>query len=1007
MIASTVWPVATGLALALCFLGATAREPSKAPQARVLQEMHTAPIGQIRADASYSRLFTVSADKTIRIWRLADLHPIRTVHLPAEPGPEGTPYALAVDAQGRRVYVAGITGWAWDRATRIYVIDADLGAVVGSVMRFDNDVVVSMDLSPDGKRLAVGLGHGGLRIVDIAAKAVVHEDARYNDRPVTFVHYAPDGRIATTAADGCVRLYRADVTLAMRSQYPPVPPERECQGTESELGGIRFSPDGSLVAFGLRYRVQGDRLRPEVVVMDARTPKVIRVVHVDDPHQQSLCCIAWSVDSTTLFVNGDVENDQATPVYRLIQPATGEPERWDVGEEQIANMLPLPDGGLVLATTTPSLIKVDVGGAVSRGPEGNLTTARPGNILFRAGRADALAFKVSSDGRAVELARAGRSAIRIDTRQADPSRFVRVDTSPRTDMRPAERSGRLRVSTQVGPFAHRSATRIDGHDVELLREEDVWSWAVHDRRAIAVIGTQWHVRLLDASGRQLPGWEQPPFIPAPAYHSVITEDGLRVVVALGDGTVRWYDVASARELLSVFVHDSGENWVAWLPDGRYASSPGGDHFLGWLVNRTADGAPDFFRAAQFERTLYEPDIGERAFEARLDTHAPGQPQLSAPRVRIEKIDEQSREVRFSIDPAGQRVTEVGVYADGIPLLDAAARSALASYMRPVQTVRVPDGLALDTIRVEAEGAFALGLDEAAAVRKVPAAAHKGRLRVLVIGVRRFDDFIYCAGRRDCDVQPLPNAPNDADGLATTLQLQEGKAFARVDVVRVGHGIGPTPTKRAILDALAYLEPARPEDTTIVFLASHGFTAPATGEYYFMTSDATAESLQDILSGTQGPDSQIRGAGALLSGTELTDSLRRVAGRRILLIDTCRAGAAGRSSNPYALARRSASAQVAMLSAARDDEQSYEYFDPAARHGAFTQALLGGLSGFDTASLDGRMTLERMHRYVTIEVKRNTERLATTGTQTPVLYAPPALRQSVLAEFESTEQPPRR
>jgi len=206
-----------------------------------------------------------------------------------------------------------------------------------------------------------------------------------------------------------------------------------------------------------------------------------------------------------------------------------------------------------------------------------------------------------------------------------------------------------------------------------------------------------------------------------------------------------------------------------------------------------------------------------------------------------------RESAYELLQRGLALTRRRHHAQAAIVLARAARaeprkgSILEPLGRAYHLTRQYD-LALDTIRVEAEGAFALGLDEAAAVRKVPAAAHKGRLRVLVIGVRRFDDFIYCAGRRDCDVQPLPNAPNDADGLATTLQLQEGKAFARVDVVRVGHGIGPTPTKRAILDALAYLEPARPEDTTIVFLASHGFTAPATGEYYFMTSDATAESL---------------------------------------------------------------------------------------------------------------------------------------------------------------------
>ena len=52
--------------------------------------------------------------------------------------------------------------------------------------------------------------------------------------------------------------------------------------------------------------------------------------------------------------------------------------------------------------------------------------------------------------------------------------------------------------------------------------------------------------------------------------------------------------------------------------------------------------------------------------------------------------------------------------------------------------------------------------------------------------------------------------------------------------------------------------------------------------------------------------------------------------------------------------------------------------------------------------EGRLTLEQVHRSVTVQVKQNTEKLTMNATQTPVLYATPALRKSVLAEFKSPE-----
>ena len=54
----------------------------------------------------------------------------------------------------------------------------------------------------------------------------------------------------------------------------------------------------------------------------------------------------------------------------------------------------------------------------------------------------------------------------------------------------------------------------------------------------------------------------------------ITGDGRLAVAAYGDGTIRWHRMDDGVELLALFPFADGENWIAWEPDGRFASTLG-------------------------------------------------------------------------------------------------------------------------------------------------------------------------------------------------------------------------------------------------------------------------------------------------------------------------------------------------------------------------------------------------------------------------------------------------
>lgn len=990
--------------------------PSTLPQVRVVQATHTAPIDQIRADARFERLVTASSDKTLRIWRLHDLQPLRTVALPAEPGREGTPYSIALSADGQRIYAAGYTGWDWHGGAHIYVIDAALGRIVGTLGRFKGEVVTALDLSPDGRRLAVGLGRGGLVVIDARTGRRQRGDAAYAG-PVSFVHHAADGRLASASDDGCLRLYSADGKLVHRQQFPPLPTgQRQCVG--GRLGGVRFSPDGRWLAVGHR-----DQAALGLFNASALQPQWRRTLRVTDlpqnAQQQSLCCVAWSPDSQTLFFNGTVDGEQATPLYRLrglANPANpahgqnGQPERWNIGRQQFSNMLPMPDGSVVFATSVPSIERVGPDGRIARRADAAPYAVAPDNIDFHRSRRTPASFRVAADGLSINIEAAPGRWLRADPLHADADRVLSSAPAAAPAMHPARRSGALRVDAGTDPGTDDKPLRVGGWPVALGGGERVRSWAVHARLPMAALGTQWRLLLVDATGRPMPGWQVPPFLPAPAHHTVISEDGRWVVVAVGDGTVHWFDVASGQERLGLFVHANAVDWVAWRPDGYYASSPQGDRFVGWLVNRGPGESPDFFRAVQFERVLYRPDLLRTALAdggsqpAAARSLANTLANLAPPRVHIESITPgvapDSMVIRFSAESTGRPIAEVGVFIDGIPVLPVADRAVSAAdahrLIRNVSVRSHSSSAGIGSVRVEAETARSLGIDESMPLRAPAAAAGQrpGTLWLVAVGVERFDQLPKSMLRQ------LPFATHDAAALAQALALQRGKVFADVRIRIVSAASADKPTKANILARLRELDQMQPDDTAVVFLASHGVATAA--EYYFVTQDAGLADMQRLLAARASGARLGEGAlASLLSGTELTAALRRLPGRRVLVLDTCRAAALG-SSDPYALIKRSASAQLAVLSAARSDESSYDA--PGQAGGIFTLALVQALSG-NSRLAPGPVTLrnafdaavpevQTMLRQLQDKMANQKDRAAI--RQTPVLTALPSLQSSVLA-----------
>src|SRR5437867_9935537 len=209
------------LAGALPVAGRCADIPT-APILRIESGMHGASINGIAVDESHQQLVTVSDDKTVRIWSMADGQLVATARPPIGDGQEGALYAVTLSPSGETIAVAGYTGITWDGAAEIYLFKRQGSAWLGRIAlgNAKTDTVNHLAFSPDGRYLAVATNdRAGLRIVDTTARSISIVDRAYRDA-IEWVDFAPDGRLVTASLDGVVRLYGPSFKLVASWRAP-------------------------------------------------------------------------------------------------------------------------------------------------------------------------------------------------------------------------------------------------------------------------------------------------------------------------------------------------------------------------------------------------------------------------------------------------------------------------------------------------------------------------------------------------------------------------------------------------------------------------------------------------------------------------------------------------------------------------------------------------------------------------------------------------------------------
>jgi WD40 repeat protein len=535
----------------------------------------------------------------------------------------------------------------------------------------------------------------------------------------------------------------------------------------------------------------------------------------------------------------------------------------------------------------------------------------------------------------------------------------------------------------IGPWSIRTKNKNINPTLQVLKDGNVYkeitrtSFSGYDHRSITLTknglrvisgGANGYLASYDtASGKLIHN-----FIghTGDVWAVAVSPDGLWLVSGSTDQTVRLWDINTGKPLITIF-HGTDDEWVAWTPEGFYDASPNGDRYVGWRVNKGHDKAAEYYRASQFRRYLYRPDIIRDTLElssseeavkkagmdnitvADLIQRAPVDVSIASTRFR------DSGEAEISIKLGRNRTTvpeRITLYVNGAQVLAQAQRRM--SDVRPGASLTYIVDLpkSRNHIRVLVENQWAENGDETWVENPhwKEQGQPKGTLFVNAIGISRYPKF-------DKKKQ-LSSPPLDAINISNRFKKLEGKLYEKVVINLLTDTDGQTIT---LADIESHLEKqktkAGPEDTTLIFLAGHGVT-DSNEEYQFLTADS------EIIFGEKG--SLYTRSGTSFDWTRLHKILDQTLGRRLVFIDTCEAGEVLNvtQANIQKLVKDIHDVNAVIYTGASRQQKGRE----TKRGGVFTLAMVDGLDG-KAHYRHGNLLFTSLREYVDREVpKRNIE-----------------------------------
>lgn len=925
-----------------------AQQLSSQPVLQLETGMHAAPIQKIGTDAAGKYLVTASDDKTARVWDLATGKLLRVLRPPLGAGREGELYSCALSPDGTIVAVGGYTT-AGEPSANIYLFDRASGRMLHRLSGLP-DLIAHLTFSPDGKYLAVSLTTGGLRVYQTGSWQQIGADADYSSSS-DGADFDGNGRLVTTSLDGLIRLY------ALGQSGLRLIAKKKADGGKKPYA-VKFSPDKTKIAVGF---TDSSNLN----VLSATDLNLLYQPETSEVHHGNFGGVAWA-PGNTLYAGGEYRNDVIRPIRIWNDGGRGNFKETQASYNTILDLQSLPTGGIVYGTADPAWGMINAKGERTQFVESDIVDYRY----------DHESFKVSKDGTEIGFGYLGfgRSPARFSVvkHQLDLTSAQNLD-SPRT----------VTNAYNITDWNESFEPKLNDAKLNLGPRERSHRLAITPDDSKFLIATDYFIHLFDRTGKEL--WKTASH--SSAWSVNLSGDGRLAIAAFGDGTIRWYRMTDGQELLAFFPDKDKKRWVLWTPSGYYEASPDAESLIGWSVNNGKDNAADFFPVGQFRSQFYRPDVIERILTTLDETTALQQANEAAGRkqqpTNVAKqlppvveilnprdgaaVSSTTVKIDYSVrTPSGEPVTNIKVLVDGRPV------NLERQLERPVAgstaSVTVTIGEKDSEISLIAANRFAPSVPATVRLKwnsKTAAVSSdefiiKPKLYVLAIGVSKYANPSY----------NLDFPAKDAEDFAAALLRQKGGLYREVVVKTLTDA---NATRDNVVDALDWIRTqTTSKDVAMIFFAGHGVN-DGLNRYYFCPYNFSLD----------------RQSSTGVGMNEIKTTVENIAGKVVLFVDSCHSGnvfgtakSRGNLADINGFVNELSSAENGAIIFAASTGRQVSLEDAAWHNGAFTKALVEGLTGKAEIAGKGKVTVNSLDLYVSERVKELTK-----GQQTPTTAKP--------------------
>jgi WD40 repeat protein len=939
----------------LLTLTASAQTPARVetPQFVVEPGSHSRPINAISVNSTETLVVTGSSDKTVRLWDLRDGRLIRTIHLPIAPektgqSKEGEVYAVAISPDDKTIAYGGHTGFTW-RNPR------------GSFFTYDrekNRIYEHPGFDSDIKTLSFG-GNGKYLVysTDANTTGIADRDNGYRTLPAFQVPGGIAGDVAHTPdGDVLAMLYRppGKKTPGVFFRLYAILPQGlkmlgEAQWPVDTADSVRYTPDGKYLVVSSgetddtvrRYDVFSGTSLDYLYALETKGTPIGFASPLPDSSGFAAPVLLDDTAKTAGLLTWRTGPKSATRTIKRLKDLRDDPET--------GLITPLKNGRFIWSSSWGDWSVMGGGtefesyfDSINIGTTDTMGVSADGSEVFFQDNQPSV-----NDRQPPAVFSLKQRSLAANTALSRPNRYFATSFTvvPGLDVDKATLNGKA-LAMDEDDVVNSNEISPDGKVLYIGGGSEVYAFSRRD-------GT--------------PFWKTQG-LGSPVLQLRSTPDGKLVFACLQDGTFRWLSSAKGELKLSAFISGNRQKWIAWTPEGYYDASAGGEALGGWVVNRITPNymLADFFGVSRFRAQYYRPDAVQAALtgvpsivQRPPDTTITrgGPPATGLPPVvniqRDHNLTLSTTDLTLNYTVSSPTpVTKVSARIDNRPV-DTARGATPAGQTIQIQIPQRDCDVSIvaensagasepDTIHVHWAGA-------------VTVAKAKPVLWVVSIGISKYSQPGWALGL----------SAKDATDISSAFTAQKGRFYSDVRTTLLTN---EQATRVGVLTALKNVkDKAKSDDFAVVFLSGHG-VADTDRNYYYLPVDFV-------------PDNY------LTSGVSFDDITKLVSGiqaRTIVFIDTCRSGGLNESrlsaifdinriSNGLA---ESDNGGAVVFTAATGKQSALEREEWG--NGAFTKALIEGLSGDAMLDDSGEVRLSFLNGWVSRRVSE-----LTCGKQTPV------------------------